>query len=229
LRGRAAQAQRCALFLVLRGLNLAKETRLALVFLFTVLTTGFNAVLASQPEVNSDEYNVYSALLAQSYISKGETQLVIEDHTQDTRVFYDDDVASHFSYVRKRLPTLSQDTINDFRRKNNGSQILNRSFNLRIKYVLISKTRFEGFAGPNERMEMSRVGWEAFYREYRGASGFILLSRVGFDRKKSQALVFITHMRGNPSGRWWGEGSYVLLSKKNGHWRVRRRTVILTD
>jgi hypothetical protein len=51
--------------------------------------------------VNSDEYNVYSALLAQSYISKGETQLVIEDHTLDTSAFFGDDVASHFSYVRK--------------------------------------------------------------------------------------------------------------------------------
>jgi len=199
------------------------------VFFIVVLTIRFNTVLASQPEVNSDEYNVYSALLAQSYISKGETQLVIEDHTLDTSAFFGDDVASHFSYVRKSLSSLSQDTINDFRRKNNGSQVLNRSFNLRIKYVLISKTQFEGFAGPNERMERSRVGWEAFYREYRGSSGFLLLSRVGFDRKKSQALVFITHMRGNPSGRWWGDGSYVLLSKKKGHWRVLRRTVILTD
>lgn len=70
-------------------------------------------------------------------------------------------------------------------------------------------------------MEMSREGWEKFFSEYPGASGLLSLSRVGFDHKKNQALVYVTDMRGNPSGRAWGAGSYVLLIKKKGAWRVR--------
>jgi len=200
-----------------------------LFFVIAFSNVQLTAIASFQDEVGADEYGVYSALLRQSYISAGDMQLVIENYTQDTSVYYGDDIAEHFRYLRGRLASLSHDTIDDFRRKNNGSQLLQRSFHLRIKYTLISKDRFEGFAGPDERMERSRVGWERFYREYPGVSGVLLLSRVGFNRNKSQALVFVMHIRGNPSGRWWGDGSYLLLSTKNGLWRVRRRTVILTD
>lgn len=206
-----------------------KRLFLALLVLLTAFrSVALPEVAVSYSEIDPDEYNVYSALLTQSYISEGETQVVIDNYTQNVSVYYDDDIKEHFNYLRKRLPSLSQRTIDDFKSKD-GSHPLHRSFNVKIKYTLISHEQFERFAGPNGTMGMSRVGWETFYREYPGASGFLLLSRVGFDPKKTQALVFVLHMRGNPSGRWWGDGSYLLLVKKNGLWRVHRRTVILYD
>jgi hypothetical protein len=46
----------------------------------------------------------------------------------------------------------------------------------RIKYVLISKTQFEGFAGPNERMERSRLAGRHSIASIEGRQDFFALS-----------------------------------------------------
>src|SRR3989442_4823164 len=198
-----------------------RKSLLALLFLIVGFNFNCFALQTGQSEVSSAEYAVYSAVLTQSYARAGITLFVIEDHTENTSGNYEDDIAGHFRYVKKHIPSLSQAAINDYRKKDGESQPLTRLFKFKIKYALISRTKFEGFAGPGEMMEISKEGWEKFYQEYPGALGLVALSRVGFDPKKNQALVYVTDMRGHPSGRSWGAGSYVLLIKKHGAWRVR--------
>ena len=78
-----------------------------------------------------------------------------------------------------------------------------------------------GASGTTMRGIESRPG--------RGASGLLSFSRVGFDHKKNQALVFISDMKGHSSGRQWGDGSYVLLIKKKGRWRVQGRVGLIVS
>jgi hypothetical protein len=184
---------------------------------------------AGQLDVSSAEYAVYSAVLTQSYANARIRLFVIEDHTENTRANYDDDIATHFRYVKKHIPSLSQAAVNDYRKKDGESQPLTRLFKFKIKYALISRGKFEDFAGPGGSMEISKDGWEKFYREYPGTLGILSLSRVGFDPKKNQALVYVTDMRGHSSGRSWGAGSYVLLIKRNGAWRVRGHVAVLVS
>jgi hypothetical protein len=75
-------------------------------------------------------------------------------------------------------------------------------------------------------MEMSEEGWARFYDEYPQSEGFLSLSRVGFGRKKSQALVYVALVRGHLSGRMWGDGRYILVLKKKGRWRVQKQEAI---
>jgi hypothetical protein len=209
-------------------MNLMRKSILALLI---VGFTNFNcfAIQGRQSEVSSAEYAVYSAVLAQSYARARITLFVIEDHTENTSVHYEDDMAGYFRYVKKHIPSLSQAAINNYRKKDRESQPLTRLFKFKIKYALISRTKFEGFAGPGGMMEISKDGWEKFYQEYPGALGLLSLSRVGFDPKKKQALVYVSDMRGHPSGRSWGAGSYVLLIEKNGAWRVRGHVAVLVS
>jgi len=53
----------------------------------------------------------------------------------------------------------------------------------------VSRDKFNGLAGLNETMESSEGGWARFYSEYPRSSGFLSLSRVGFDLRRNQALV----------------------------------------
>lgn len=53
-------------------------------------------------------------------------------------------------------------------------------------------------------------------RDDAGARGIVGLSRVGFDSEKSQALVHVDEI-----AAWYiSSGSFVLLVKENGVWRV---------
>jgi hypothetical protein len=209
--------------------NMIRKSPLAIFFLIFCLPIQSMSVPNRQFEVSPEKYAVYSALLRPRRIPEGITQFVIEDHTQATDFLYDDDLPGHLKYVKRRLPSLSQVAFSDFRAKNHASRPLNRSFNLKLRYSLLSRNRFESFAGPGGMMEMSEVGWQKFYSEYPGASGLLSFSRVGFDHKKSQALVFISDMRGHASGRQWGGGSYVLLIKKKRRWRVLGRVGIIVS
>jgi len=59
-------------------------------------TSNCFALHAGQSEVNSAEYAVYSAVLAQSYAPAGITLFVIEDRTDNTSVNYDEDITMAF-------------------------------------------------------------------------------------------------------------------------------------
>jgi hypothetical protein len=209
--------------------NMIRKSSLVIFFIIFGLAPQGMSGTSRQSEVSSEEYAVYSAVLGQRDVSEETTQFVIEDHTQPTNFLYDDDLPGHLKFVKRRLPSLSQVAFNDFRTKNQLSQPLNRSFNLKSRYSLLSRSKFEGFAGPEGMMEMSEVGWQRFYSEYGGASGLLSFSRVGFDHKRNQGLVFISHIRGHSSGRQWGDGSYVLLIKKKGRWRVQGRVAVMVS
>jgi len=87
---------------------------------------------------------------------------------------------------------------------------MNYSIKLNSVYLLISETETgKIFSGED--------GWNRFYKEYRGAQGIMMLSRVGFDRNKNEALVYI----GNQSDWLAGVGYYVLLRKESGKWVVK--------
>jgi hypothetical protein len=211
------------------------NTRISLLVLF-LISFGIGNIrfvafppLQSEAEVSSAEYAVYSAVLKQRYSSTGVIQFVIEDHTLPTGFLYEHDVSSHFKYVKKRLPSLSQAAFNNFRIKNTASQPLQALFQLKFKYVLLSRVNFESLAGSEGMMEMSEVGWKKFYSDYPGASGFLSFSRVGFDHKTNQALVFVSDRKGHLSGRAWGDGSYVLLIKNKQKWRVKGRVAVMVS
>lgn len=180
----------------------------------------------SDQAISADEYSVYSVVLEQLYTSNEIRLLVIEDQTDKTSVYFSDSSEPEFEYLNKHFPMISTATIYDYTSKNNDSQPLSRAFHLNTSYVLLSRKEFKGFAGEKETMEMSRDGWTKFYNDYPMSAGLISISRVGFDDKRAQALVYVSLVRGHDSGRMWGDGGYVLLIKRKGVWRVRKQATI---
>jgi hypothetical protein len=77
------------------------------------------------------------------------------------------------------------------------------------------------FVTPEEVTSYFRDGagrWDEFYKDYRQSSGLIRVSRVGFNQRNDQALVYVEH----DCGTLCGTGKYFSLKKSAGAWRVIR-------
>jgi hypothetical protein len=72
------------------------------------------------------------------------------------------------------------------------------------------------FTNPTERDEFfsKASGWKDFAAKYPSATGFTIVSAIGFDASHRQALVYV----GNSCGMLCGTGYVVLLEKKKDKW-----------
>jgi hypothetical protein len=69
---------------------------------------------------------------------------------------------------------------------------------------------------PQQRDELFSKGsaWKDFAQKYPNATGFTIVSAIGFDTSRRRALVYI----GNSCGALCGAGYVVLLEKKKDKW-----------
>ena len=175
---------------------------------------------SSQSEVTKEEYAVYNAVIGDMFAGSKvtfDTQaevklLVINDHTTSNLFLLgqSDETSSTF---RQELPLLVDETMNDYRTKNKGSEQLKPAFDLKIKYTLVEKQVIDLIFkhGPD--------GWPAFYKKYPDSGGYLRLSRVGFNRKTVQALIYVEH----GCGGLCGTGHYVFLVKGQEGWKVNKK------
>jgi hypothetical protein len=60
-------------------------------------------------------------------------------------------------------------------------------------------------------------GWRAYYRKYPSSPGFIMLSRVGFNRQMTEAVVYVERA----CGSLCADGLFKLLEKEGDRWYIR--------
>jgi len=154
-----------------------------------------------------EEYAVYSTLISQKFV-RDDTRLVVI--TNPTCCANEDlDV-----WRMKALEPFSADTLESFKTANKQSVHLEREFTLSVTYRIVDyKSIEELFASI-----MLDESWNKFYEMYPQSNGYLRLSRVGFNKERTEALVSTGWMR----GELYGEGKWYLLTKVNGAWRVQR-------
>ena len=160
--------------------------------------------------LDREEYEVYSALILQSFIKNGTRLIIVTDPTCcDVSTISKDNL----SLSLEQLSTLSQDTLENFIHRNKETTHLKRSFTLSVPYRVVDYKRIEKLF---DMIELEKE-WKTFYRWYPGSNGYIRLSRVGFNKARNQALVSTGWMSGELSG----EGRYFLLSRNGSKWHVQ--------
>jgi len=115
--------------------------------------------------------------------------------------------------LRQMLSPVSPSTVSAFKENNKEPQALKEAFNLKVKYTLLGNKEW----GEYFKADVIR-GWEEFYKKNPGASGYIRLSRAGFNPEGDEALVYVEH----GCGATCGTGRYVLLTKREKGWGVER-------
>lgn len=171
-------------------------------------------------QLDDEEYAVYSALINNSLkddesreksSDKSDRLLIINERTS----LWDGSIASEsqkfFEELKRSSPELQPETLNDLIVKSNGISTLERKFNIKIKYALVSDDEINALFKDDVS-----GGWEAFHRKFPKSSGILTLSRVGFNADKTQAIVY----KGWSCGGLCGGGGYTLLRKKKGVWLI---------
>lgn len=165
-------------------------------------------------ESDPDEYAVYAALFAEKGDDKEGKQIVLENVTvvNDTfsRRMDQRSIEKLFG-----LPSI-RDAIDDFVTKNRKSSVLTDQLKLKASIVLINKSDVE-------RMFHDSIegGWDLFHAKYPNATSINTLSRVGFSKDKTLALVYYTYS----CGALCGQGQYVLLRKHEGQWKIEKESM----
>lgn len=162
--------------------------------------------------IDDEDYAVYTALLHELYGGKA---LTLEREVSGCTSIGSNKEGENawqksLAGLPQKLTRLSTKTIADFKSKSRLCRTLDAKFNSSVR--LISKQeRRTIFASKDTRKD-----WAGFYRKFPGSSGYIIVSSIGFNEDRSQALVDLT----NKCGDKCGAEQFVLLSKVNGGWRV---------
>src|SRR5215471_2217575 len=158
-----------------------------------------------QATSDAEVYEVYSTAIKETYLNNGgvadpgvERLVVIRDQTTP----YGTPGSDTVSAWRTSGISIDDETINDFRLKNNGPISLEPRFTLPVKQVLISDRDFARFRGVYER--------------HRNFIGYIVLSQVGFNREHNQALLYTSIDFGGG-----GSDYYVILGKEGSAWSIK--------
>ena len=161
---------------------------------FAVEMSEHSPVTVENTPVPGEDYDVYSAVLAEKY---NNDVIVIGDCT------------SHFKAdIPDWEPPWTEDTAGDYWLKNKTNQKLSNFFNVRGLALMLSEKE------ENEIFQKAETGWKRFYQKYPTAKGIVYFSRVGYNLNHTQALVYFTHQ----SAKVAGEDGFIFLEKKKGVW-----------
>ena len=180
------------------------------------LTTSSQSI--ENAAIEKEEYAVYSEIISKHYIKAG-VQLVVLTTPTCCEVPADikDDVMVRFKEIERAAVLPSEQTLEDYVRRNRTNVSVRKSFKLNVKFQIVPYKRIEGLFDMVELED----DWKTFYRRYPRSNGYMRLSRVGFNQTLDEALLSTAWMSGSLSG----EGGYVLLRKKDGRWNIATSVV----
>jgi hypothetical protein len=175
--------------------------------------------IKAQSAVN-EQYAVYSALLNEVYYLRKVknlpvTLLLIQNNTKHLLMDLEEEKWEG-KRVKKNSIAYSpqfQEAVEDYKSKKEP-QIIENSLKSEADYLLIKQEELDSLL---KRDNSVFKDWEAFQRKFPKSDGYYVFSRVGFNSEKTHAFVYVSFACGDMCGK----GSYKLLIKENGVWKVK--------
>lgn len=117
--------------------------------------------------------------------------------------------------LQDTFQNISGDTIESFVERNAEPGQLSAEMELGVDYVLLSEKELAEIS--------SQPDWgETLAERYPGSYGYLIFSRVGFNRTLDQAVIYV----GNVAGPLMGSGDIFLMEKVNGEWVIKEQFMI---
>ncbi|HEV7894117.1 MAG TPA: hypothetical protein VGP08_26115 [Pyrinomonadaceae bacterium] len=167
---------------------------------------------AAPADARDAEAKVYAAALDARYVADstllgGDAKmlLVVDETSADLL---------RFRERKNEMRLASREVLDDFETKNQEPRPLKSDFGLRIRTRPISAEEARSLVPVRDGIP----DFNPIQEKYPEASGVVTLSRVGFNRDMTEALVEV--VRGS-CGKGCGEGAFVLLAREGGRWKVR--------
>jgi hypothetical protein len=167
------------------------------------------ATVAPSPNIEAEEYAVYSALVRLNPIgyNLGSSFVVREQTVADLDMF---------ERTLDNVHRLPSSLVDSYRSRNAASYTLGPNLNIEQDYVMMPQEVFD------EVLLKKGSRWTDFEAKYPGASGFVVFSRVGFNADGDEALVDM----GYRCGDLCGAGGLYILVKEDGNWKLQEELMV---
>src|SRR5262245_3247393 len=163
---------------------------------------------ASQADLEKEEQAVYAAFVG----GTSGPALILQDTSTGLSDVGPQQVIDN---MKDGFPDISNDTIDSYMERNAQPSQLPPDMKLGVAYVLLSEAELAEIS--------SQENWhEVLSEKYPGSDGYIIFSRVGFNKTLDQAVVYV----GNVAGPLMGAGYYYLLEKHNGEWSIKEQIMV---
>ncbi len=169
---------------------------------------------AQETKLSADEYAVMAAMLDGFHEAGRASHPIVADYTStfdcssicngmkiggcNGLAGNDETPKQRLTIVKRDVPDRDQTTISDFEKKNRHCS----------KIAEDIPSRFEFHLFGNDHTQKLPDGWKH--------ADFFYFSRVGFNAKRTQALINVSFMSG--ADRSSSGGKYFLLRNENGKW-----------
>jgi hypothetical protein len=150
-----------------------------------------------------DEEAIYRYILNE--YSPSDNLIVIKEYAEDSH-FSDRTLDVLFIPDERVL----QETMDDFIVQNKIPSPFAANMELGKEYVVLTKVEMDAIWNGEQD------GWEVFRKKHPDSYGIMNLSQIGFNKTRTQALVYY----GEQVGQGMGSGSGCLFEKENGSWKL---------
>lgn len=189
---------------------------LSIIFIINLFIFG-SISTSAQEKPDSEEYLVYTSLLEHRFIKPEINQLVIRKQT----MIDDFEEKSARTAILDASKFYGEEIMTDFQSRNKTSAELTDNFNLKVRINLLAQEQIVEIFAAAHPLSANQDGWNSFYEKYPSTHFIITFSRVGFNKEKTKAFVFV----GDACGPTCGEGNAFWLLKKDSVWKVEKESM----
>lgn len=155
----------------------------------------------AEPYTDADAYQIYAALLR----NEKRSLFVIDSQIHgwpDTKA-NDLGIKGDRKFMRAWAAAME-----DYANQNRDDKII-------VRHIPIDTT-YELLYGPKIlKPDTRNAGWEGFYERYPSAGGFYSFSAIGFNHRRTRAIVWMSYA----CGELCGTGTYHFFEKTSDTWR----------
>jgi len=170
-----------------------------------VVPTPPRARTETDERLGPDAVHVIETVLRHGYVGEKTRAVLLVSHT------WTDEYATDDENLRRLADVVQPSTIEDLKRKNARPVPLPATLALDVPVLLLDQRWIDHWHETYQH-----EAWERFRARFRGCTGRIYLTAVGFSQDGDEALLHV----GESRGRLNGDGHYYVLARERGVWRV---------
>ena len=168
---------------------------------------------SDENEAEQDEYVIYSLSIEYVYLlnllshNKNPIEsIVVIGETNDLGEYWIENFVEDLD--DRDVP---EEVIEDWKLEARSIDPLIRKLDFSYKYFLPTREELDTFDADNFFGE--------FYEKYPDSNGLISVSRIGYDKARTTALIHVIHSYGTLGANYY----FILLEKKAGSWGISKR------
>ena len=169
--------------------------------------------ISYENEAEQDEYVIYSLSIEYVYLlnllshNKNPIEsIVVIGETNDLGEYWIENFVEDLD--DRDVP---EEVIEDWKLEARSIDPLIRKLDFSYKYFLPTREELDTFDADNFFGE--------FYEKYPDSNGLISVSRIGYDKARTTALIHVIHSYGTLGANYY----FILLEKKAGSWGISKR------